>query len=419
MRRSPLRGCVAAIVAALVVAGLVTGCSSDHDTSLHGNRAVVSVADEQRALDARAAAIRHGDLDAFLAGLDPTDAALVARQRRYFANLVSSRCRPRVRVIESDWPAGIRSPSLGRGRSPGAAGHPPRGLRRRPGPTVVGLAFSFHNGRAPIVSDPDRRREDALRGNPRAVGPDSDHRPRGAGRARRLRRRDQCVGPTLSVAVRDGIGDISRALPVQLVRPRGRLHRAEPAGADVLHDVPGGNIEHLGALTFPTYAEAGVRRWPRPGCCCCRARGGRPAVPRPDHPPRAQPRRARGPRRRCAGLGLRGPGRVPGCPRDPPGRAPDLPPSAVTGHEPEWHAMPASHGVQRRRPGVALRAELDGLRLHRDQPGRVSRLWELVDALHNGGAGTDPAGPRARSSARDSTATARATGRARILRIYG
>ena len=241
-------------------------------------------------------------------------------------------------------------------------------------------------------------------GTPGAVGPDRDHRARGAGRPRHLRRRTQRLGRH-----RDRGG----ARRHRRDRPRAAVHLVAAAWSSTAcrtrgcwrpsPTCPGGALEHLGALTFPTYAEDGgsqvasTRMLVMPSSV-----RGRPAVPRPDHPPRAEPHRDRGPRRRCPCMGLRGHRGVPRRARDPAAR-PDHP-----------HLGAAA----RRRAEVTRRCRCRRTFNNTDQEWHYalswmacdyiaathgeSRLWELVDAMHNGGEGTSdaPAGPRARAGAR-------------------
>ena len=69
-------------------------------------------------------------------------------------------------------------------------------------------------------------------------------------------------------AVREGIDQIDRALPFGW---SGQVVVYSVRNAGVLAsftDVPGGSLDHLGALTFPTYAgDEAAPRSPRRGCC--------------------------------------------------------------------------------------------------------------------------------------------------------
>jgi hypothetical protein len=247
-------------VAALVVAGLVTGCSSDHDTSLHGNRAVVSVADEQRALDARAAAIRHGDLDAFLAGLDTTDAALVARQRRYFANLRQLPLHDlEYVVLKSDWPAGIRSPSWD------AAVSVPQvriatqleGYDTVPVQRVTGFAFTRKAGRTLIVSELTGAGKPFPGSQP---APWDLVRIHARSDGQTLQLYDGGTWPRadlIGADLRSAISDIRGAVPFPWDGRAVVYVFSRPVVLNSFEGVPGGNIKHLGAMTFPMYAVPG------------------------------------------------------------------------------------------------------------------------------------------------------------------
>jgi hypothetical protein len=260
MCRTPLRGCVAAVVAALLLAGLVGGCSSERDTGLLGSHAVVSLADEQRALDVRAAAIRHGDLDAFLTGLDTTDAGLVARQRRYFANLRELPLHDfEYVVLKSDWPAGIRSASWD------ATVSVPQvrivtqleGFDTVPVQRVTGFAFTRKAGRTLIVSEltgagkpfPGSQPApwDLVRIHARSDGEtlqlyDSGTWPRA-----------DAIGADLHRAIRD----IRGAVPFPWDGRAVVYVFSRPVVLNSFEGVPGGNIKHLGAMTFPMYAVPG------------------------------------------------------------------------------------------------------------------------------------------------------------------
>ena len=260
MRTTPPRGRVAATVAALALAGLVGGCSSGHDASLLGNPAVVSHADEQHALDARAAAIRDGDLDAFLAGLDTTDARLVARQRRYFANLRELPLHDlEYVVLKSDWPTGIRSSSWGATVSvpqvriaTQLAGYDTVPVQR-----VTGFAFTRKAGRTVIVSEltgagkpfPGSQPApwDLVRIHARSDGETLQLYDRGTWS------RADAVGADL----RTGIRDIRGALPFPWDGRAVVYVFSRPVVLDSFEGVPGGNIKHLGAMTFPMYAVPG------------------------------------------------------------------------------------------------------------------------------------------------------------------
>ena len=328
----------------------------------------------------------------------------MARQRRYFRNLVQlPLAKFRYRVLDEQW-QGLRTPrAVGRGRAhpPGTADHAARGVRRRAGRAHRRFRVLLPQGTRPDRLGPDQRRQAALRGNAGAVGPDRDHRPRGTGCARRLRPGDQRIGRDRHRGgSRRHRRDRPRA-PVHLVRPRGRLQRAEPPGARVVHRRAGRGARAPRRADLPDVRR---ERGPAGGLDAdagdAQLGGRRPAVPRPDHPPRAEPRRGRGPRRRCTRMGLRRPRRVPRRPRDPPAR-PDHPHLGAEPRTDRGHRDAGVEGLQQHRPGVALRAQLDGVRLHRGDPWRVPPVGAgRCDAQRWRGHERPRAGPRARAGAR-------------------
>ena len=131
-------------------------------------------------MNQRVRAVRQQNLDLFLRRVDHSDKALMARQRRYFRNLVQlPLAKLRFRVMDEEW-QGLRTPKRW-----GAEVHIPRvrqviqleDVRRGPGRARRRPGVLLPQGTRADRLGPDRRREDALRGNPRAVGPDSGHRP--------------------------------------------------------------------------------------------------------------------------------------------------------------------------------------------------------------------------------------------------
>jgi hypothetical protein len=259
MGRTSLRGVLVALVAGLALVGPV-GCSSDHDASLLGNRAVVSRADEQRALDARATAIRDGDLAAFLTGLDTSDAGLVARQRRYFANLRELPLEHlEYVVLKSDWPTGIRAPSWGAGVAVPQVRISLQllGYDTVPVQRVTGFAFAHKAGRTVIVSEltgagkpfPGSQPApwDLVRIHARSDGETLQLYDAGTWS------RADAIGADLRSAIRDVRGGVpfpwdGRAVVYVFSRP---------VVLNSFEGVPGGNIKHLGAMTFPMYAVPG------------------------------------------------------------------------------------------------------------------------------------------------------------------
>jgi hypothetical protein len=260
MRRTPLRGCVAAIVAALALGALVGGCSSDHDTSLLGDRAVVSLADEQRALDARAAAIRDGDLEAFLAGLDTSDAGLVARQRRYFANLRELPLQGlEYVVLKSDWPAGIRSPSWGAGVSVPQVRIATQleAYDAVPVQRVTGFAFTRKAGRTVILSELTGAGKPFPGSQPSPWDLVRIHARSDGGTLQLYDGGTWSRADTIGADLRHAISDIRGVVPFRWDGRAVVYVFSRPVVLNSFEGVPGGNIKHLGAMTFPMYAVPG------------------------------------------------------------------------------------------------------------------------------------------------------------------
>jgi hypothetical protein len=239
---------------------LVVGCSSHDDPGLVGGPASVSTADEQQLLDARAAAIHSGDLDAFLAGIDTSDAKLVARQRRYFANLRELPLADlEYVVLKSDWPAGIRAPSWGAHVSVPQVrvSTQLRGYDAVPVQRVTGFAFARKGGRTVIVSEltgagkqfPGSQPApwDLVRIHARSDGETLQLYDSGTW---------QRAG-TISADLHAGIREVSSAVPFPWDGRAVVYVFSRPVVLNSFEGVPGGNIKHLGAMTFPMYAVPG------------------------------------------------------------------------------------------------------------------------------------------------------------------
>ena len=251
-----------AVVIALVLLGCgLVGCSDDEgDQSLLGDRARVSAAAAQQLLDRRADAVLDGDLKAFLSTLDPSDERLLARQRRFYANM---RDLPlellRYTVLKSDWPAQLRARSWGSSVSvpqvkvaTQLAGFDTSAVQR-----ITGFAFGRRAGRPVIVSE--------LTGTGRQF-PGSQPSPwdlvrihvRSSGQTLQLYDRGTWRSAAeVDSTLRRGIADVRAGLPFPW---DGRVVVYVFSSKAVLNSfegVPGGNIKHLGAMTFPMYSVLG------------------------------------------------------------------------------------------------------------------------------------------------------------------
>ncbi len=262
-RRPAVAAYVLVLLATLVGCGGGDDGTQDRPVGSAGAPAEISPARarvlEQRLLDQRVKAVRDRDLAAFMRRVDPSDAGLVARQRRYFRNLVQlplQRFSYRVQDATWDvstprrWGADVRVPRI-------TLALQLQGFDAVPVERTVGFAFAFRQGRPRIVSDRAASGRPLFEGAPApwdltaiTVRRDGDvlgvfdSRTRGS-------------AGTVTAAVRAGIDDITGALPftwsgrvvVYSVRDSGVL--------DSFTDVPGGALDHLGAMTFPTYAASG------------------------------------------------------------------------------------------------------------------------------------------------------------------
>ena len=220
-------------------------------------------AQEQRILDQRARAVREQDLGLFLRSVDRRDRALVERQRRYFRNLVQLPLGEfRYRVLRRTW-EGVSVPERW-----GREVDVPRvrlvmqldGYDAVPVRRTVGFAFAFRQGRPVIVSETTARGRLLLDGTPAPWDLVAITAREEDGVLGIFDRHTRASAPTLTAAVRDGIEQVSEGLPFDW---DGRVVVYSVQAPKVLAtftDVPGGALEHLGALTFPTYAREGGQR---------------------------------------------------------------------------------------------------------------------------------------------------------------
>jgi hypothetical protein len=243
--------------------GLISACSDDHGPGLLGDAATtgsVSSAEAQQLLDRRSTAIRTDDLDSFLATLDRSNAKLVARQRRFFANLRDLPLRSlRYTVLKSDWPGQLRAKSWGRYVSipqvkvaTQLADYDTVPVQR-----ITGFAFARKNGKPVIISE--------LTGTGKQF-PGSTPSPwdlvrvhvRASGQTLQLYDSSTWLNSAeIDSTLRRGVADVQQGLPFSW---DGRVVVYVFNSKAVLNSfegVPGGNIKHLGAMTFPMYAVLG------------------------------------------------------------------------------------------------------------------------------------------------------------------
>ena len=265
-RQKPFAATAACALAVALAVGLA-GCGPADDPERTGRSeagpAKVGAAqgrrEVQRVLDQRVRAVRQRDLALFLRRVDRDDARLVARQRRYYRNLVQlPLARLRYRVLEDQW-EGIPLPARW-----GTDVRVPQielimqleGYDAVPVRRTVGFAFSFREGRATIVSDR------LATGQPLFAGARAPWDLAGItvreepGVLGIFDRATSASAGTVTAAVRTGIAQVQEALPFTW---DGRVVVYSVQSSKVLAsftDVPGGSLDHLGALTFPTYARS-------------------------------------------------------------------------------------------------------------------------------------------------------------------
>jgi len=262
-----LRAGRARLAAVAVVLALLTGLAGcggddDNDGQVVGGDAHVSVAQavaqEQHILNQRARAIREHDLGLFLRRVNHQDRALMARQRRYFRNLVQlPLARFGYKVTSEQWDGVKRAPGWGDDV------HIPqvrltmqlRDFDAVPVERTVGFVFSFKNGRATLVADRTATGRQLFRGNPAPWDLTTISVSEEPGVLGIFDRRTTDSAAQVMAAVRDGIDQLDRALPFSWTGRVVVYSVEDPRVLASFRDVPGGAIDHLGAMTFPTYAE--------------------------------------------------------------------------------------------------------------------------------------------------------------------
>jgi hypothetical protein len=259
--RSTRRGAFAVLLVVLAVVGtLLTGCSSGGGSSLLGDRGTVSRAEEQQLLDQRSRAIRDGDLQAFLATVDRSDQKLVARQRRYFANLRQLPLQELgYTVLKSDWPAGLRAAGWASDVSVPQVrvSTQLRGFDTMPVQRVTGFAFARRGGRVVIVSELTGAGRQFPGSNPAPWDLVRIHVRNDLDTLQLYDDTTWARAGTVAAALRTGVADVRSAVPYPWNGRAVVYVFGKPAVLNSFDGVPGGNITHLGAMTFPMYAVLG------------------------------------------------------------------------------------------------------------------------------------------------------------------
>ena len=255
------RGHRAALLVALtLLGGLLVGCSDDSGDPVGARTGTVSVAEAQELMDARARAVRDGDRAAFLATLDTSNKAMVKRQRRLFANLQDLPLETLTyTVLQADWPTPLLSPKWGENVALPQVRVTTQlaGFDTVPVNRITGFAFVRKDGKPLIVSD--------VTGGGKQF-PGSSPAPWDL-----VRIRVQDDGQTLQLyddgtwdsraevasVVRRGVTDVQEGLPFGWDGRVVVYVFSRKVVLDSFEGVPGGKITHLGAMTFPVYADQG------------------------------------------------------------------------------------------------------------------------------------------------------------------
>jgi hypothetical protein len=240
---------------------LLTGCNSHPADQSDSGTARIGADQarvlEQRIMTERARAVLQRRPQLFLRHVDHGDKALMARQRQYYLNLVQLPLSVfRYQVRPAQWQGQRLLPRWGRDvRIPQVtlsvqlAGYDAVPVQR-----TVGFAFAFVKGRATIVSDRTAGGTPLFLGTPAPWDLTAITVRRSSSVLGIFDSATAPTGDTLVQEVREGMSELDKHLPFTW---SGHVIVYSVSSSDVLRtftDVPGGSIEHLGALTFPTYA---------------------------------------------------------------------------------------------------------------------------------------------------------------------
>lgn len=246
------------VLVALLGLGFLAGCSGTDPYSPDGPSGART--EEQHLLDLRARAIRNHDEALFMKGLGRGDKAFRARERRYFENMVQlPLAKFRYRVLASTWPRRLADASRG------ANLQIPRvrqvtqldGYDSGPVRRTTGFVFARQDGQLKIVAD---------RTVTGAQFPGYQPAPWDLIKVE-VRQSEDILGvfgpntvddaPQVLAAVADGVEEVRQGLPFSWPGHVVVYFFHNHAVLNAFTDVPGGNIRHLGALSFPVYSEPG------------------------------------------------------------------------------------------------------------------------------------------------------------------
>lgn len=243
------------VVTALAACGTqARSHASDPVTSRPLHLTVEAVTTEQSLLNTRALALRRHDLALFLSVDDPRQPAFIARDRAYFAAVSSLPWAVfDYRVTSTPWPQQLIDPAWGRGArlpqvvlSTQVAGFDTQVVSR-----VTGFAFATRGGRTYISSDRTIHGHlfPGYQPDPWDIGPVTVVRTADAigvfdpGAASRR--------TPVMAAVDRAIAGVGKDLPYAWTRNVIVYATTEPAFAKALTSTAGGDLRHLGAVTYP------------------------------------------------------------------------------------------------------------------------------------------------------------------------
>jgi hypothetical protein len=260
--RTTRSGWGTAVLALLVLcSGAVSGCSGHSagivTTATSGR---VSPSEAQRLLDRRSAAVHSGDLKAFLSTIDQTNPKLVARQRRFFANLHDLPVQTlSYTVLKADWPAGLRAAGWGTDVSVPQVKVATQlaGFDSIPVVRTTGFAFARVAGRPVILSELTGAGKQFPGSAPSPWDLVRIHVRKDGGTLQLYDSGTWHSAKEIDSTLRRGIANVRQGLPFGW---DGRVVVYVFSSKVVLNSfegVPGGNIKHLGAMTFPMYAVLG------------------------------------------------------------------------------------------------------------------------------------------------------------------
>lgn len=253
-----------ALIALLL--GLLAGCSDEPDETALGTSASEEVAalrmDAQRLLSQRARGIREDNLRLFMRGVDVTDVELVARQRRYFENLRQLPLRVfRYQLLDRIWPTVLARPAWGKDVFLPQIRLSTQLAAFDAGPvdSLTGFAFARRDGVLKIVGDRTRSGTPFPESRPAPWELTSIKVLDSGGVLGLYDASTFDRAEVVNAAVLDGVYSVQRMLPFNWPGRVVVYVFDDPEVLNGFGDVPGGNITHLGAMTFPVFSQTDQR----------------------------------------------------------------------------------------------------------------------------------------------------------------